>query len=385
MGEGGRVRIIFAGTIGRSGLGGQAWANMQYLAGLRALGHDVVYLEDCGESSWVYNWETGEWTTDVAYPAAYVRACLEPVGFADRWVYRAGDECEGMAPDRLARACSEADLFIMRAVPMWLWREEYRRPRRRVFIDVDPGFTQMKMAAGDEGLVAALARCERHFTIGRRIGAADCPVPDAGYRWLKTVPPVALSQWPWAADGAATHFTSVMNWRGFQDAQYQGAAYGQKEKEFPKFLDLPRKTGQALRLAVMGVEPEFLTAHGWEVVPSWVISRTPASYRSFIQDSRAEFAVPKHGYVATQGGWFSDRSVCYLASGRPVLIEDTGLGDWLPTGDGLLTFRDVPGALSGIDRINAAYEHHRRAARHLAEEYFAAERVLPAFLDAAIS
>src|SRR5205814_1639231 len=130
---------------------GQAWANMQYLAGLRSLGHEVVYLEDCGKckSSWVYNWETQEWTDDVSYPAAFVRACLESLGFADRWMYRAGNECQGMALERFLSICSEADLLIMRAVPVWVWRAEYDRPRRRVFIDVDPGFTQMKMASGD--------------------------------------------------------------------------------------------------------------------------------------------------------------------------------------------------------------------------------------------
>jgi hypothetical protein len=114
------------------------------------------------------------------------------------------------------------------------------------------------------------------------------------------------------------------------------------------------------------------------------VSKTPSTYREFIQNSRAEFSVPKHGYVAMKGGWFSDRSVCYLASGRPVLIEDTGLKDWLPVGDGLATFRDLPEALEGIQKINADYEHHRRAARELAEKYFASERVLSALLEAAM-
>ena len=135
----------------------------------------------------------------------------------------------------------------------------------------------------------------------------------------------------------------------------------------------------------MGAKPELLTSHGWQTVHGEVISRTPGSYREFIQKSRAEFSVPKNGYVKMRGGWFSDRSVCYLASGRPVLIEDTGLADWLPIGSGLVTFNDPATALAGVEKINSDYESHRRAARQLAETVFATERVLPAFLDAAMS
>src|SRR5213593_2554848 len=129
----------------------------------------------------------------------------------------------------------------------------------------------------------------------------------------------------------------------------------------------------------MGTEPALLKSRGWEVAPGEIISRTPASYREFIRNSRAEFSVPKNGYVKMRGGWFSDRSVCYLASGRPVLIEDTGLEPWLPVGSGLLTFNDPASALAGIEKINSDYDDHRRAARQLAEKVFATERVLPAF------
>src|SRR5579859_1822743 len=144
--------IIFAGTIGRSGLGGQAWASLQYLLGLRALGHEVYYLEDCGESSWVFDWEKVEWTVALEYPAAYVRACLKPFGFEDRWIYRAGQKCLGLPLDQFQDVCSRAELLIMRAVPLWVWRPEYKLPGKRAFIDVDPGFTQISMANGDEGL-----------------------------------------------------------------------------------------------------------------------------------------------------------------------------------------------------------------------------------------
>lgn len=378
------MTIIVSGTMGLSGLGGQAWAVLQYLLGLRALGHEVFYLEDCGRSSWVYIWEKEEWTHELDYPAAYVNACLAPFGLGDRWIYRDNYRSLGVPLPRFLEVCAAADLLLMRAVPFWTWRQEYEGPRRRAFIDVDPGFTQITLANGDQGWVDGVARAERRFTYGQRLGAADCPIPQTGGPWLKTRPPVFLPEWP-VAVGEATHFTSVMRWQGFREVTHAGVAYGQRDQEFPQFLDLPKFTAQKFRIAQMGLQPEVLTGHGWEAVHGEVISKTPESYRSFIQQSRAEFSVPKHGYVRMRGGWFSDRSVCYLASGRPVLIEDTGLADWLPVGEGLLIFRTVGDAVAGVNAINADYEHHRRAARRLAETHFATERVLPALLDAAMS
>src|ERR1051326_1497961 len=378
------MTILFSGTIGRSGLGGQAWASLQYLLGLRALGHQVFYLEDCSISSWVYNWEKAEWTTELNYPAAYVRDCLEPFALGNDWLYRPNDGSVGAPLERLLELCASADLLILRAVPLWVWRQEYDRPRLRAFIDVDPGFTQISIANGDKGLAEGIARCERRYTLGQRIGAPDCPVPLAGGPWLKTLPPVYLPEWP-LVESDASQFTSVMRWQGFREVIYDGVSYGQRDKEFPRFLDLPGRTTQSFRIAQMGTEPKLLESRGWEVAPGEIISRTPASYREFIQNSRAEFSVPKNGYVKMRGGWFSDRSVCYLASGRPVLIEDTGLRNWLPSDEGLMTFTCPAEAAAGIARINGDYERHRRSARRLAEESFSTDKVLGPFLVEAMT
>jgi hypothetical protein len=378
------VKIIFSGTIGRSGLGGQAWAVLQYLIGLRALGHEVCYLEDCGDCSYVYDWGKQEWTYELDYPAAYVHACLAPFSLGDAWIYRTNAGSRGLPLDAFLDFCTSADLLVMRAVPLWVWRPEYDRPSRRAFIDVDPGFTQISIASGDQGIAEGVARAERRFTIGQHIGDAGCPIPTAGGPWLKTLPPVALCEWPFAEHEAA-HFTSVMRWQGFREARFQGAVYGQRDQQFSKYLDLPQRINQGFRLAMMGTRPEDLNRHGWEVAPGEIISATPTSYRDFIRQSRGEFSVPKHGYVESGSGWFSDRSVCYLACGRPVLMEDTSVNDWLPVGEGLVTFKDVDGALSGVNRINANYDQHRRAARRVAENFFAAEKVLPSLLDTAMS
>lgn len=377
------MTIILAGGIGRSGLGGQAWAYLQYMIGFRALGHDVYYLEDCGETSSVWNWDLEEWTQDLAFPAAYVRDCLEPFGFADKWVYRTNALSAGMSLDHLKAICAKADLVIVRAIPLWDWRPEYDLPARRIFIDVDPGFTQMNIAGGDQGFATAIRHCERLFTIGQRFGASDCPVPITDYNWLQTLPPVALSEWPVVTGPAARHFTSIMRWDGFQDASYQGQTYGQKDREFARFIDLPARTSQRFRIALNG--PPDLADYGWDIVPGELATRTPQAYRQFIQQSRAEFGVAKHGYVQMRPGWFSDRSVCYLASGLPILVQDTGLSDWLPIGQGIVTFQDYSEILRGIETINTGYERHRQAARKLAEEYFSTEKVLPALLEAAMS
>lgn len=377
------MTIIFSGTIGRSGLGGQAWAGLQYLLGLRALGHEVYYLEDCGRSSWVYVWETEQWTHELDYPAAYVKTCLEAFGFADRWVYRDNYRSLGMPLEKFLEVCAEADLLLLRAVPFWTWRPEYERPRRRAFLDVDPGFTQISIANGDAGLADGIAKCEHRFTYAQRFGKSGCHIPSNGGPWLSTRPPVFLPEWPVAASDAAC-FTSIIRWQGFKEVIFNGIRYGQRDREFPRFFDLPRRTAQKFRIAQMGIKPEVLQQRGWEVVPGEVISRTPEVYRGFIQESRGEFSVPKHGYVTMRGGWFSDRSVCYLASGRPVLIEDTGLADWLPVGEGLLTFTDPDSALAGLEEINAAYPAHQRAARQIAEHHFAAQSVLGNLIETAM-
>jgi len=370
------MKIVVAGTIGRSGLGGQAWAVLQYLLGFRALGNEVFYLEDCGKSSWVYNWDKTEWTTELDYPAEYVRSCLAPHGLP--WIYRTDEGSRGAALEDFLEFCVTADLLLMRAVPLWVWREEYCGPKRRAFIDVDPGFTQISIANGDKGLADGIARCERRFTVGQKIGDAGCAAPTVGGPWLKTSPPVFLPEWPFA-DSVATHFTTIVRWQGFKEVTFNGVNYGQRNAEFPKLQDLPGRTRQAFRVAQMGVDPKTLEAHGWEVAPGEIISQTPQSYREFIQQSRGELGIPKHGYVAMRGGWISDRSVCYLASGRPVVIGDTGAE--IGSGEGFQTFVDLDSAVAAIESVNSDYKRHRLAARRLAEDVFATDKVFPKFLE----
>lgn len=369
--------VVFAGLIGNCGSGGQAWAYMQYLAGLKDLGHDVYYLEDCPAR---FVWDNGHKVTDIDSRAKFIGDCLELIGLEDRWIVRAGDDSKGMAVSDFRDICKQADLLIARANPLSGWREEYSWPRRRAFIDVDPGFTQAAIAKHGSGWAEDLGRFERVFTIGHGIGADDSLIPAAGFTWDKILPPVSLENWHLKNNGMAARFTSIVRLNGpFNDAGCE------RRSSFESFVDLPKGTSQRICLAVRDMEKEYFIRNGWDTTLAEEVARTPKSYQAFIEDSRAEFLVAKTGYVTTRSGWFSDRSVCYLAAGRPVLMQDTGLDDWIPTGEGVVTFTNLAEAIEGIESINSDYERHRAAARRLAEEYFAADRVISKFLDTAMS
>ena len=358
------------------------------MLGLQALGHTVYFLEDCGAESWVYNWETESLTTELDYPTQYVRNCLTAFGLDDCWIYRAGDQSVGLDRDRFYDICARADLLIVRSLSIPIWREEYNWPKRRIFIDTDPGFTQIRADKNDLELANTIEHCERLFTIAQRLGAKDCLLPDLGRTWIKTVFPVVLDHWQRPEEQLSlTHFTSIMQWRSYEEVEYQGMRFGNKDKEFPEFLSLPQATDQPFRIALTGGQgiKARLIEQQWEVVSGWSTTLTTDLYRQFIQNSRAEFGVAKQGYVAMRSGWFSDRSLCYLAAGRPVLIQNTGQGDWLPTGDGIVLFNNVKQAVKGVDAINADYRHHQLAARQIAESVFDANKVLSEMLAAAMN
>jgi hypothetical protein len=216
---------------------------------------------------------------------------------------------------------------------------------------------------------------DRLFTFGSNIGTARSPVPVGEFTWLKTWQPVTLDDW--ATDRPpGDRFTSVMTWQieSFTDVG------GNKDQEFVKYLDLPARTPQLFELAINGPRT-LLHRHGWQTVDAMSVSRTPWDYRDFIHRSKAEFGVAKHTYVATSSGWFSDRTECYLASGRPALVQDTGWTAHLPSGSGLLAFSNPEEAVAGIDAINRDYAGHARDAAEIAREHFDARRVLTDLLD----
>jgi len=220
-------------------------------------------------------------------------------------------------------------------------------------------------------------RFDHLFTFGSNIGTPVSPIPTSGFTWKKTWQPITIEDWR-ATIEPEDRFTSVMTWQieSFADVG------GNKDQEFVKFIDLPSRTSQTLELAVNGPQT-LLREHGWRTVDAMRVSRTPSEYRRFIHASKAEFGVAKHTYVATRSGWFSDRTECYLASGRPALVQDTGWTAHLPAGSGLLAFSNADEAIAGIDRINSGYAAHRRWAEEIAREHFDARVVLPKLLETA--
>ncbi len=371
------MKILFAGIIARYPFGGVTWCSLMYLVGLRALGHEVFYLEDTGEC--IYDPEQNTRSENPSYGTRHIHQALERFGLGDRWSFVNYDGTyHGASRERVHAFCADADLFINLSGGSWFWRDEYARIPRKVFVDSDPVFTQLAIAKGEGWYVEFFRRFDRLFTFGANIGTPVSPVPVGSFTWHKTWQPVVTDLWRAPMAGPEAPFTTVMTWKfeSFADVD------GNKDREFVRVLDLPSRTPQRFELAVNGPR-ELLREHGWHTVDAMGVSRTPWDYRDFIHRSKAEFAVAKQAYVANVSGWFSDRTECYLASGRPALVQDTGWSAHLPAGTGLLAFSSAEEALDGLQRIDRDYALHARRAREIACEHFDASRVLPRLLDIA--
>jgi hypothetical protein len=313
------------------------------------------------------------------YGTRYIHAALEPFGFGDRWTFVNYDgSYHGASRQRLQAFCRDAELFIDLSGGAWFWRDEYRTIPRKVFIDSDPVFTQLALAKGDPWYVEFFRGFDHLFTFGANIGTPSSDVPVGEFRWHHTWQPIVIDEWRAPPAQADAPFTTVMTWKteSFTDVD------GNKDREFVKVIDLPSRTSVRLALAVNGPQT-LLQAHGWPTVDAMGVSRSLWDYRAFIHASKAEFGVAKHAYVARRSGWFSDRTECYLASGRPALVQDTGWSAHLPTGTGLLAFSTLDEAVDGLDRLTRDYPVHAARAAEIARDHFAHARVLPALLEVA--
>jgi hypothetical protein len=372
------VKIVLAGIVARYPFGGVTWCSLMYLLGLRALGHEVLYIEDTGEC--VYDPERDEITTDPGYGTRYIHEALEPFGLGDRWSFVNYDESyHGLSRDAVRAYCADADLFVNLSGGSWFWRDEYASIPRRVFIDSDPVFTQLAIAKGEPWYVDFFQCFDHLFTFGANIGTPACDVPTSGLDWLHTWQPVVTELWQTDRQPCRDRFTSIMTWKteSFTDVD------GNKDREFLQFIDLPARTPSRFEMAVNG-PMELLGQHGWSPVEAMGVSRSLWDYRDFIQDSKAEFGVAKHAYVSRRSGWFSDRTECYLAAGRPALVQDTGWSEHLPSENGLIAFSTVDEAIDGLQRIERDHAFHSAHATSIANEHFEASRVLPRFLEQAL-
>jgi hypothetical protein len=375
------VRIVCAGHLVRYPLGGHSWHHLQYLVGFRRLGHHVTFVEHHGWPASCYDPARNVMTSSPAYGAAYVDGLLAAHGLARDWCYLAEDgRACGMPREELARRCRDADLYVslsnVNAIP------EAGACSRRALVDTDPVFTQI----GVHGLGPPFDWYDVRFTYGENVHRPGCGMPTAGVTWMPTRQPVVLDLWPVTSGDGRAPLTTVMNWSPRGECQHGGRTYGQKPRSFEPLVDLPRHVGAPLEVALSAPPDvcERLARAGWRLADPLAVTRTPARYQEYVRGSRAEFSVAKHGYVATASGWFSDRSTAYLASGRPVVMEDTGFSDVLPCGRGLLSFRDRAEAVAAIGALSRDYAAHCRTAREIAEAYFDARHVLGRLLDAAM-
>jgi hypothetical protein len=287
----------------------------------------------------------------------------------------------GISREELTEVIQEADLFL-NVSGAALLRDEYMPARRKVLIDTDPGMNHFrnypKWIAEPrwQGCQWFLAH-DHYLTYAENLGRPGCILPSFGLDWGTTRPPVVLDRWKAAPPGEL--WTTVMSWKNFpQMLEYQGVRYGAKEMEFRHIEAIPRSCPNSkFEVAVGGAPPvDKWRELGWSVVDSHERSRSAEEYRSYIQASRGELSVAKNVYVDTRSGWFSCRSVCYLAAGRPVVVQDTGFSEILPVGHGLLTFSNDQEAAAAITAVESDYESHAKAAREFAATYFDSSIVL---------
>lgn len=381
-----RDRIVYAGYLVRCPLGGYAWQVLHYLTGLRALGWDVFFYEDTGHTEHAFDPERGLSDVDYGYGCRFVESFLGRHGFGDRWVFHdvRRDAYAGLDRDATEQLFREARVLI-NAGGVHRFAPERRQGKTCVYIDMDPAFTQLRLAGGDAQLDELLREHDRLFTFGENIGTARCTVPSGLLDWRPTRQPVALEYWPVEPLPDDAAFTTIGRWdSGGRDVELDGQLYTwRKRTEWQKLMDLPARTGARFDIAMDVHDPADraqLVANGWQVRDPVALSADPDAYRRFIQGSAGEVSTAKDVNVRLRSGWFSDRSACYLAAGRPVIVQDTAFDDVLPTGEGLLSFRTLDEAVAAVTAVRADPARHGRAARAIAERYFAAPDVLSALL-----
>jgi hypothetical protein len=359
---------------------GNAWVVLNWVLGLKKLGFDVYFVEQINRESCVD--AAGAVTTfERCVNLAYFRQIIEQFDLTGlvTLVYENGEQTYGLTHAELLDLAETADLLLNITGHLTL-EPLLQRLRRKVYIDLDPGFTQFWHA--DKNIDFQLGGHDFYFTIGENIGTAACPIPSDSIHWRRTRPPVVLEYWPVSSEGDQDRFTTIANWRGpFGPVQYGSKTFGLKVHEFRKFIELPERAPGTFEIA-LNIHPteekdiNLLHRHGWQLVDPHLVASEPGTFRRYVQTSGAEFSVAQGMYVDTQSGWFSDRSVHYLASGKPVLVQDTGFSRNYPVGEGLVAFRTLDEAVVGTEEIVCHYDKHCQAARTIAEEYFDSDKVL---------
>ena len=374
-----KPRIVIAGSLAQKPRqGGHTWQFLNYLLGFKQLGWDVLFVDRIEPAMCVG--ASGEAVKfEDSVNLEYFIRIMRGFGLEDHFslIYNKGEQVIGIPRAELIERTRTAAAVIN--VMGFLDDEEIlAAAQRRVFLDTDPGFGQMWC---DLGLANLFTGHDDYVTIAENIGQPECSIPTCGLNWIPWRQPIVLSEWP-ALSGSGIAFTSIGSWRGpYAPVEHRGTTYGLRVHEFRKFAALPRLAAGKFEVAldIASVETrdmDLLKSNGWSLAEPAEIAADPWVYREYIQRSAAEFMATKGMYVHTHSGWFSERSICYLASGRPVLAQDTGLGKLLPHGAGLLLFSTIEEAADGVAQILGNHAAHSRAARAIAEDCFRSDKVL---------
>jgi len=372
--------VVVTGYMVRHPVPGNIYAFLSYVVGFHRLGHQVVYLEESGWPLSCYDPDRWDYSDDPTPGLRIVGRLLGRHGAGDvpvAFVNRESRATWGLPARDVADAVARCDLLLDVGGVNWL--PEFERARRRALVDMDPVFTQAGMFGG-----ADVDRHHAHFTYGANVGRPTCPAPTLGLDWQPTLPPVVPSMWRLGPPPGGAAFATVANWSAYQSVEIDGRTYGPKSVEFLRLADVPRRTGQPAVVALAGGDKRTkrLEAGGWQVANAGFTVPDAPSYRRFIAAARAELSPAKHGYVASRSGWFSDRTVCFLASGRPAVVQDTGLATagWLDEPVGVVPFRTPAQAADAVNAVAADWPEHSRAARRLIRRHFAHDVVLPGLL-----
>lgn len=376
-------RIVVLHLAMRYPFAGVVWQLLHHLIGFRALGFEVYYIEDHG--AYVYDPFKETVSPDSSDNLKLVGGILERFGFAGRWGFRdpITKDYVGMTGDQCRKLIREADAVINLCGASDPLEEHFASPMM-IYVETDPGVFQTRLDRGDEFALHVASAHQLFFTYAANLGQPDCVIPSGGVTWHTTRPPVLLDEWhPGIGRAEPDAFTTVGTWRNKgNDIEIRGATYyWSKHLNFARVLDVARRAHQPIELATdlsSGPDYERALAGGFTFRPVVPMSLDIDDYRNYISSSRGEFTVSKDLYVRTRSGWFSDRTVCYLAAGRPVITQFTGFEKYVPSGTGLLGFDDADGAVTAIGAINSDYPRHAKAAREIAHEYFDALKLLAA-------
>ena len=386
-----RKRIVIMGFMGSMPIAGVIWQHIHYIVGAQRLGHEVFFIEDSARLP--YNPETFEVTDEFDY-AAKVLACLaRDFDFKNRWAYCArylpGNPTAGLPLKKIRQLYREADA-ILNVCGTQEFNNDLLVSDRILYVESDPGVEQIKIDKGVKSTMEYLRRHRALFTFGENVGTKSFPVPTHGFKWLATRQPVVTGFWKTKRSPAsAPVLTSVANWStsGLKDISWRGERYlWSKSREFLRFVSAPAKAGETFELATNIKDSKTRTKfqrNGWRLRCPLQMSVDYWLYRDYIQRSKGEFTVAKDQYVRLNTGWFSDRSACYLAAGRPVITQETGFTKNYGGKAGLLSFRSVGEIVDAVEKVNRDYANHSRAAYDIAREFFEAEKVLKSILDRA--